>query len=167
MDVNKLKKYSKSGQAIFEMLVFFPFIILLFTLIVTIGNSINGSINQQKATRAYFYYSIAGDSMGAPHDDMVRLAGQGVTSSGLYAFGWREKEESGGSTPFATCYRMNQFLGNNKNESCEEPDVGEGSSGFIRVFTAYGICTGSINQIAQGNYTVFNDRTGLKSCSVE
>ena len=60
----KLKKISlkEEGQAIFELLVFLPVFLFLFVVIYNIGNSINISINQQKATRRYFYYIQKGNS---------------------------------------------------------------------------------------------------------
>lgn len=162
MDVKKIIK-DESGQAIFEMIVFFPFIILLFTLIVTVGNSINGSINQQKATRAYYYYSVAGSSMGAPTSDLSGLNGQGVAQVGFYAFGWKESDV--GNIAVSTCYRMNKFLGSKSNEDCQNPEADEGSTDFIRVFTAYGVCTGSLIS-DNGQFYLDSAALGANSCSV-
>lgn len=154
MDARK-KKINNKGQAIFEMLVFFPFIVLLFTLIVTVGNSINGSINQQKATRSYFYYSVANDSMGAPIFDMGKFAENGVESSGMYSFGWKESQK--GETPLAGCYKLNKLLGNGNNDTCFEAEVSEGTTSFIRVFTAYGLCTG-VQRTDDGGSTFYLNR---------
>ncbi|MCY4523174.1 MAG: hypothetical protein OXB84_00400, partial [Halobacteriovoraceae bacterium] len=55
MDVEKKKIYSK-GQALIELLVFFPFLILLIIAMLKLASAINGSINQQKAVRSYFFY---------------------------------------------------------------------------------------------------------------
>lgn len=163
MDVNNLKKYSQEGQAIFEMLVFFPFLILLFTLIVTIGNSINGSINQQKATRAYFHYSHAGDSMGTPLRDVLQLNENGVQSVGFYAFGWKEKDIN--EEAIATCYKLNSTLSRSGNETCEEPVEGETKTEFIRVFTAYGYCAGLMTKFAGDSFNLSNEAGGVEACT--
>jgi hypothetical protein len=51
----KTKFLNQEGQAVFELLIFLPFLLFLYTIYYTAGNAINGSINQQKAVRGYFY----------------------------------------------------------------------------------------------------------------
>lgn len=138
---NKMKE--DDGQAIFEFVVFIPFFLVLFVVFFAISGSINGSINQNKATRGYFYYTIRNNSMIPSADDLALLQGNGITATGAYAFGWRESAR--GNTPFATCYKLRTFIktGKFENERCESNiDPGETKSAFVKVFTAYGVCTG-------------------------
>ena len=54
----KLSKQERArGQALFEFIVFLPFLLFMLTIMFTVGNAINGSINQQKAVRRYFFTS--------------------------------------------------------------------------------------------------------------
>ena len=48
----------QQGQALVEFIIFLPFMLMMYTVVITLGDAINGSINQQKATRAYFYYRL-------------------------------------------------------------------------------------------------------------
>ena len=61
VDKNNILENSE-GQAIFELILFMPFLVYFVTLLFTAGNSINGSINQQKAVRGYFYHLLKGNS---------------------------------------------------------------------------------------------------------
>lgn len=163
MDVKKYI-FNNEGQAVFEMLAFFPFLIFLFTIIVTMGNSINGSINQQKATRSYFLYAYSNDSMGVPLNDLNKLAGVGVLTTGMYAFGWAEKTE--GDNPYAGCYRLQQIVGGDSSEDCfEEVAPGKNSSDFIKVFTAFGICTGVVTSRDGGSsFNLVPEAGAVESC---
>lgn len=162
--VVKKNIYSEKGQAVFEMLAFFPFLIFLFTIIVTMGNSINGSINQQKATRSYFLYTYANDSMGIPLDNLQKLGQGGVMTTGLYAFGWEEKREGKGA--LAGCYRLQKIIGESGTERCDDPlAAGTNSSDFIKVFTAFGLCTGVVTSRDGGNtFNLVPESGAVESC---
>ncbi|MEI8346210.1 MAG: hypothetical protein WCG27_02000, partial [Pseudomonadota bacterium] len=56
------KKKSQQGQSIFEFLIFFPFLLILFFSFSVVGGAINSSINQQKAARGYFFKMTRGNS---------------------------------------------------------------------------------------------------------
>ncbi len=137
MAVKKKKNIilNNDGQGIFEFIIFMPILIVTYMFIFRVGASINGSINQQKLTRRYFYYKVQNDSMTPRRD--------GLTSSrfsdfALYFVGWRDKKV--GEAPVATCYKMTlPFAGSRNDESCEESYSGTSTS-FIRVQTAYGLC---------------------------
>ena len=127
----------EEGQALFELIIFLPLLLVLFAYFVSIGNSINASINQQKAVRGYFYYLLKGNSRAPIVKDLDYIKGKNF---GMAVLGWRESVR--GETPVSPCFKLVSFFGEvNPGETCEEPDVGGGISQFIRVFTAYGVCS--------------------------
>jgi hypothetical protein len=135
-----LKDRKESGQAIFEFIIFLPLIIYLFTVLTNVGDAINGSINQQKSVRGYFYGSLRGNSYPISHKDLTDYSEKGITGAGLVAFGWREKGDDGGQN-FSACYPFLTFMGmGNKDETCEEPIVQDRKTSIIRVATLYGLC---------------------------
>jgi len=137
MFINKIK--NERGQAFFELIIFLPFLIFLYTIFYTVGNSINGSINQQKAVRGYFYQLLKGNSYITSAVDLDGYGGS-ITSVGFFALGWNEKLE-GGRIPIAPCFAFTSMLRNGSSEDCESParPIPDASS-FVRVFTMYGIC---------------------------
>jgi hypothetical protein len=56
------KKLDQRGQALIELIIFLPLIFTLYGLIGGFANAINGSINQQKITRSYFYFRAQNSS---------------------------------------------------------------------------------------------------------
>lgn len=126
------------GQAFFEMIMFVPFMLFLFTLIVTFGNSVNGAINQNKITRGFFYATTRNNSYGMTFSTLSSLQGRGVGNAGLHVIGYRDTAE--GENPFGACYRINRFFGGRKEEECKDPIRGAEESSYIRVFTFYGVC---------------------------
>lgn len=132
----------EKGQAIFEFIVFLPFFLTFIFLLVSIGGSISGAINQQKATRGYFFYSIKGNSM-IPNPDNLKLSSNyGVQSAGFYAFGWKEYT-FGINTPVAPCFRIHTFAGGEPDEECDDPGSGseENRTNYVRIRTMFGVCT--------------------------
>lgn len=142
MGVKFLRKFLKNekGQAIFELVVFLPFLVFLYTTYYTLGNSINGSINQQKATRRYLFYLLKGNSRALVVKDLQSYVGSGIQSAGNFAVGWREKSSGAtGGASFATCYRFNTLFASEADEECDGRNS-EISSNFIKVFTFFGVC---------------------------
>ncbi len=137
MDVKKRKK-REEGQAIFELLVFMPILIFLYTLIFNVGNSINVSINQQKVTRRYYYFLTKGNSY-IPSQFELDTYTSGVMRVGASMIGYADKLE-GGTSPVAPCFRFNSLFSDSDQEDCEEPNSGERQTSYVRVYTAYGIC---------------------------
>jgi hypothetical protein len=137
----KTKRHlNEDGQAIFEVLVFLPLLIFLYTVLYNVGNSINISINQQKATRRYFYYLIKGNSYLPSQEDLATFRAS-YTRVGMSVIGFKDKAEGGvNGSPIAPCFRFNSFLTGANDETCEESSEGERATSFVRVFTAYGIC---------------------------
>ncbi len=136
---NKKIFFNQKGQAVFEMILFLPFLMFLYTIYYTTGNSINGSINQQKAVRGYFYTLVKGNSYVIPFVELKHFRSLGISKVGFFSLGWDDHLTN--DKPFAPCFRFSSILKNKTTEECnsgerEAPD----SSRFIRVFTYYGVC---------------------------
>src|SRR5438874_2506988 len=103
--VNFFKKNmtDQKGQAIFELILFLPFLLFLYTIYYTAGNAINGSINQQKAVRGYFYNLMKNNSYVLTLSDLRSLQGNGTNQAGFFAIGWASKTQ--GKNRFAPCFR--------------------------------------------------------------
>lgn len=134
----KKQIHNQRGQALFEMILFLPFLMFLYTIYYSAGNSINGSINQQKAVRGYLFTLIKGNSYINSYTELSDLKQRGLTKIGFNSVGW--KEDLQGETPIAPCFRFSSLLKNGSTEKCEEKREEENSSRFIRLFTYYGIC---------------------------
>lgn len=131
---------NQNGQAIFEMILFLPFLLFLYTIYYTTGNSINGSINQQKSVRAYFYGLVKGNSYVVSLSDLRTFGDSGLKKIGFNSVGWNEKLGAGNRS-FAPCFKFSSLLKNSSTEECEGDERDEeGSSRFIRLFTYYGVC---------------------------
>ena len=140
--LNKLIN-NQSGQAIFELIIFIPFLVFLYAIYYTVGNSINGSINQQKAVRGYFYALTKGNSYINTLLDLEQMNDIfSIKEVGFSSVGWRIKESSGGQGAFAPCFRFAAALNNNSTEECDDKvrEIPNESSRLIRVFTFYGVC---------------------------
>lgn len=133
------KYLNQNGQALFEMVLFLPFLMFLYTIYYTAGNSISGSINQQKAVRGYFYALVKGSSYVVPFADLQNFKAKGLSKVGFNAVGWSDHLK--GTKSFAPCFRFSSLLKNGSTEECDGSDRdGEGTSRFIRLFTFYGVC---------------------------
>ena len=107
--------------------------VLLMGLLVSIGNSINGSINQQKISRAYFYARVSNSSVFPLRNDASQQ--RNWSSFGMFFIGWRERSE--GQFPVQPCYKFRlPFEGD--EETCQE--YRETSTEYVRVGTVYGAC---------------------------
>lgn len=137
----------QKGQAIFELILFLPFLIFLYMIYSTAGDSISASINQQKAVRGYFYSLVRGNSYINSLQELDQLAASNVRMVGFSSLGWREREEAGrgSSGAFAPCFKFSSLLKSDSSEECDDKARGEDADGngvthFIRVFTFYGVC---------------------------
>ena len=145
--VASLKKSSKlldqKGQALFEMILFLPFMLFLVTIYYTCGNAINGSINQQKATRGYFYALVRNNAFLNSFSDLDELKSGGLNSIGFSAIGWRDHGVE--QEAYAPCFKFSSILNNGSTEDCngKSPDAADGSSRYVRVYTFYGVCGAS------------------------
>jgi hypothetical protein len=150
----------QSGQALFEFLAFIPLMLMLYSITITIGASINASINQQKIVRGYYYHLIQNSSAfptkGILLDSLNKVGAQRI---GFFALGWKTRFE--GSTPVSPCYKLLTLSSANANETCEDrtPPIGPNGNPvtrFIRVKTAYGIC-GPSYLFTNGDFAYAND----------
>ena len=137
---------NKKGQSIFEFLVFVPFLLLLLQAFMRVGGAINGSINQQKHLRGYFYYKLKNSSYFPSLTDLGQL-GQ-MNQVGYSAFGWNEKLVQN-RNPKAPCYLLNSFFGEPIDTCGELTERSSQQSQFVRVYSVYGLC-GAV-------YTLNND----------
>ena len=135
---------NKKGQSIFEFLVFVPFLLLMVQVFMNVGGAINGSINQQKVVRGYFYHKLKNSSFFPSKGDLNQLSG-GITTVGYSAFGWSE-ELVDGRTPKAPCYLLNSFIGDPIDTCEEKPESGEAKSQYVRIYSVYGLCGGIFNR---------------------
>jgi hypothetical protein len=132
------------GQSIFELIVFVPLLLIVLTMMVTTGNAINSSINQLKATRGYFYFILRGNPTGQRKTFLQSYVNQySLQTIGMNVVGWRTRRNNDEGETLATCYRYNAFLSNLGNDTnCDEPaSLTEAKTPFIRIYTAYGICS--------------------------
>lgn len=142
MNCRKERKIlNEKGQAIFEFIVFVPFYVYLLTVLMSFGNSLNATINQNKVLRGY-YYRVASNYSRLPiRQDLNALAGKGRDIVGMGAVGYNERMEDSSEASFAACVKVQRYIGSDAgNETCEEPVEGEKQTRFIRIFTAYGVC---------------------------
>lgn len=131
---------NQQGQGIFELIIFLPFLMFLYSIFYTAGNSISGSINQQKAVRGYFYATTKGNSYLNTKLDLLELNDKGRKTVGFSSLGWREKSTDG-QNAFAPCFKFSSLLKNDSNEECDDDErEEESSSRYIRIFTYYGVC---------------------------
>ncbi len=131
-----MEKNTEKGQALIELIIFLPFLIIVYGIITGFANAISGSINQQKATRAYFYYRVQNNStIPRRPDPNVRW-----TKYGTFFVGWREKLVD--DQPLHPCYKITIPLSSPDDAGCESDYTGgdRPSTQFMRVGTVYGFC---------------------------
>jgi hypothetical protein len=132
---------NQKGQALFEMILFLPFLMFLYTIYYSVGNSINGSINQQKAVRGYFYSRVKGNSYLVSLSELVKFKEENsITKVGFNSLGWADQMKNE-KNPLAPCFKFSSLIKNNSTEECNGSERdNEHSSKFIRLFTYYGVC---------------------------
>jgi hypothetical protein len=133
-----MKKNNQTGQALIELIIFLPLMFMFYSMISGFANAINASINQQKVTRAYFYYKVQNNSTipkpSAPYGNWTRF--------GMYFIGWADYLQNGADEsgqPVAPCYRLTVPLAVNTDDKCETKYT-KTTSQYIRVQTVYGVC---------------------------
>lgn len=169
MVANKKNKKQDEGQAIFEFIVFTPFFIAFFVIMINIISTINGSINQQKATRGFFYRTVRGNStLPLTEDIYIKNTTSpigGIQEIGAYSIGFQEKAD--GLTPVAACYKLTKLPGAKYEDTCEEPAGADEPSGYFRVFTVYGVCSNSYTRAQNGNFFYYDYiNRGFSSCNI-
>ena len=141
--MDQIIKKRERGQAVIEFLIFFPLMLVLYFILITLGNAINSGINQQKIARGYLYNTIQNDSYGLSNNLLKIFYGDGVTKAGMFAIGWAEYMD--GEVPIAPCFKLAPLTTRTENsdETCLTRADAKKTSKYIRLKTAYGICTES------------------------
>ncbi len=119
----------------FEFIIFLPFVVVLFKMFLNIGGAINGSINQQKSLRGYFFYLNKGNSY-FPDKSLLDNELKSFAQVGFYALGYIEQLK--GETPIAPCYKIEPFFGEDFDKCLDKPK--ENKSQFIKPKTMFGLC---------------------------
>jgi hypothetical protein len=168
-------KTNQKGQALIELIVFLPLMLMFYTMIAGFANAINGSINQQKITRGYFYYRAQANSSlpkpavtdsggGYSHDNWKRF--------GMFIIGWKDYLEN--SKPMAPCYKITVPLGTSTTDPpCNEKYTATQTQ-YIRVQTVYGICGATYENVGSEVFSVpdaegmdFATLIGAGSCVIQ
>ncbi len=130
MAVKKLKK-NNEGQSLIEFIVFLPIVTILLVILLNIGSSINGAINQQKITRSYFFSRVKGNSM-IPYEK------ENFEVFGMFHIGWAEIMK--GEQPVLPCYDLSLNILSDENDETDCKNYTGDSTQFIRVGTVFGMC---------------------------
>ncbi len=152
MDVKKEKilniKEDEKGQALVEFLLFLPFILMMYSVTLSISNAINASINQQKVTRAYFYYRMQNNAtIPKPRRFDSSPPYYNWQTFGMQFIGWSRDMKD--QNPVAPCFKFNIPLGAKKGDECEK-GYSEKTTQFIRVGTVYGVCGATYKRNGSG-----------------
>lgn len=134
-----MKQNNEKGQALVELIIFLPLMFMFYSMIAGFANAINGSINQQKIARSYFYYRLQNNSTIPKPDPDNAFANWQLF--GMFFIGWKDKFDAG-NKPVAPCYQLTIPLKANASDTCET-DYTTPTTLFIRVQTAYGVCGGT------------------------
>ncbi len=137
-----MKNNDQNGQALIELIIFLPLMVTLYSVVGGFASSINGSINQQKIVRSYFYYRIQNNSTipGPKSGDWDTWR-----QFGMFFIGWKDyfKDES---TPVMPCYNVKVPFKNDVKDLCEDA-YKDTKTLWVRVGTVYGVCGGTyVNQ---------------------
>lgn len=139
MRVFLLKKFLKNekGQGMIEFFLFLPFMLMMYSICLSLVSSINAAINQQKITRGYFYYKMQNNSLvpGPRRDGVQPEASWSQYGMHINIYG----EYLKGDNPMSTCFKFQVPLGKKEGDSCDQTYT-ETTTQYIRVATAYGIC---------------------------
>ena len=154
---------NEEGQAIFELILFMPFLVYFVTLLFTAGNSINGSINQQKSTRGYFYHILKGNSLLPVRSDLTEFKANGVNSVSAASLGWAEKRPD--EINYGTCYKFSTLYSTSEEE-CDDRSPEPNTTIFVRPFTFYGLCSGTYIMQADGEYLLDQTVAAQVTCTL-
>ncbi len=138
-------KKNQEGQALIELILFLPFMLMMYTVVVSLGDAIHASINQQKITRAYFYYRLQNNAqISKPmRGDGGGLINAGWSQFGHYFIGWSDYLKS--DNPIAPCFKLNLPFAPGAGDTCEASYTSQ-TTQFVRVATVYGICGATIRK---------------------
>lgn len=147
------KRSNEQGQAIFELIAFFPLFMLFFTVITYIGNAINASINQQKAVRGILFNDLRNNST-YPSTYIIGRRSSAALNFGHHAIGYANTFVNG-TTPVASCWKIPHFF-SDTGEACTENSPDE-TTQHIRVKTGFGICGTTLSVAEEGSFRINRD----------
>lgn len=161
---------NEKGQALIELIIFLPLIVTLYSVISGFANSINGSINQQKITRAYFYNRIQNNST-IPGPGLVRAEFPAWQFFGMFYIGWKDYFKNAGS-PVMPCYKVSIPFKDSPKDKCEDSYT-DTKTLWVRVGTIYGVCgatymhsDGRVFYAPDSQSISFNSVVDRNSCTI-
>ena len=165
-----LKKIkNQKGQSLIEFVLFLPFMLMLYSVIINVSSAISASLNQQKVTRTYFYYNMQNNST-IPKPIRGSDPSDGWTSFGMQIMGWNTHRIN--DRPVMACFKFNIPLGAAEADNCEDSYTGT-STQYIRVGTVYGVCGATYKNQGGGKIRVPSGgvaagfAVGLDSCYLQ
>lgn len=161
---------NQKGQALIELIIFLPLIVMLYSVISGLANAINGSINQQKITRAYFYNRIQNNST-IPGPGLVKDEYPQWGTFGMFYIGWKDYFKDRGN-PIMPCYKVSIPFKDSPKDKCEDPYT-DSKSLWVRVGTIYGMCgatylhsNGKVFYVPDSGMTAFQSVVDRSSCLI-
>jgi hypothetical protein len=158
---------NQKGQALIELIIFLPLLVTLYSVIGGFASAINGSINQQKITRSYFYYRAQNNST-IPSPRSTRSKWK---TFGMFFIGWRDQFK-GGEIPVMPCFKITIPFKEDPGDKCEDA-YNDTKTLWVRVGTVYGLCgatyLNSDNKtftVPDGNGLDFNQVSDKSSCII-
>lgn len=127
----------ENGQALIEFVLFLPFMLMTYSIIMNVSNAINASLNQQKVTRAYFYYRMQNNSTIPKPRRGGDQPYMNWSTFGMQIVGWAKELEQ--NKPVAACFKFNIPLGKTEGDKCNQ-GYSKTTTQYIRVGTVYGVC---------------------------
>ena len=162
------KNTNENGQAIFELIIFLPIFLFLMKSLFDYGDSINLSINQIKAVRGYYFYSNSHDTMLPNRNFLEEFKTAGVNHVSLDTFSWSLDTFAESRNPVGACVKVFGFLGNEIEEECREPAPDERKTQYIRIYSSFGVCSGTWSraEAASANPYVLNwEEASARQCA--
>lgn len=161
-------KQNEEGQALIELIIFLPLMVTLYSVIGGFASGINGSINQQKATRAYYFYRAQNNSTTPGPKSFENFSV--LKSLGMFHVGWKDKFVNG-RQPLMPCYKISIPFKDKPADDCEESYT-DPKTLWVRVGTVYGICGGTyvvqnnkVYPVPDGGGSTFNQLLDKSSCT--
>jgi hypothetical protein len=152
----KKENNSQKGQALIELIIFLPLMITVYSVIGGFASSINGSINQQKIARSYFYFRIQNNS-SIPGPTLLGTSGSSWKKFGMFYIGWKDHFINS-KTPVMPCYKITIPFKENPSDQCDQAYT-DPKTLWIRVGTVYGVCS-TTHAVQNDKYFLIPDGGG-------
>lgn len=159
----------QKGQALFEMIIFLPMMIVMLVFLIYLSSAVNGSINQQKITRGYFYARLKHQSMYPLYNIQdVNDFAHDWKFFGMSFIGWRL--EFNQKYPVQPCYPAKVPYLESPEKTCGK--YSGSTTAFIRVSTVYGVCGASYTNMGSSGFQrgIVNnarDVASMEACTIQ